>query len=337
MKAIVFTAPEHLEVAETPDPICGPEDVIVHVAAAGICGTDLHIYRNEYFSSFPLIAGHEFCGVITEVGRDVRGLSAGVRIAVDPNLYCGECEFCRSLHGNQCTDLQAVGVTRNGAFGQYVAVPATACYRLPDGLSDLEGASVEPVACVVQAMGRMSIGPGDRALVFGAGPMGLILTQALRHRGASDVVVVDQKANRLDLALTIGAGSALVSGVDLKPRLNALAPRGFHIVVDATGVPSVIEDAFSYLRPHGQFLQFGVAPNHSSVKVNPYDIFRNDWSIIGSFALNHTFEAAIAWLSAGVIDVRPSVSHQVPLDEFPRAFASFAKGETLKVQVLPSA
>ena len=335
MRAVVFTAPEKLEIRRVADPICGPDDVIVEVAASGICGTDLHIYRNEYYSDFPIIAGHEFCGVVTEVGKEAKGVRVGERVAVDPNLYCGECDFCRAQQNNQCLNLQAVGVTRDGAFAEYVSVPARACYRLPDALSDSQGAFVEPLACVVHALNRLRVWPGDGVVIFGAGPMGLLLTQALRHSGAAQVVVVEKQPDRLALAEKLGATQVVAAGIDAARELKDMAPYGFAIVIDATGAPPVIEQAFAYLRPRGQFLQFGVAPNGATISLRPYDVFKNDWTIIGSFALCYTFDPAIAWLANGVVDVRPLVSHTLPLGQFASGFHSFAAGQALKVQILP--
>jgi 2-desacetyl-2-hydroxyethyl bacteriochlorophyllide A dehydrogenase len=335
MQAIVFTAPQTLDIRQVADPGCGPQDVIVKVGAVGICGTDLHIYRNEYYSQFPLIAGHEFCGVIVEVGKEVSDLRVGQRVAVDPNLYCGHCYFCRNRLFNQCLNLQAVGVTRDGAFAEYVAVPAEACYQLPDSLSDSQGAFVEPLCCVIHALNRLHVWPGDNVLIFGAGPMGLLLTQALRHSGASQVVVVEKQTDRLRLARELGATVTVTAGDDQVQVLRDLAPHGFAVVIDATGVPHVIEQAFSYLRPSGQYLQFGVAPNVATINLRPYDVFKNDWTIIGSFAGSYTFQPAIAWLENGVVDVRPLVSHSVPLSDFASVFGLFAAGKTLKVHLLP--
>jgi 2-desacetyl-2-hydroxyethyl bacteriochlorophyllide A dehydrogenase len=337
MQAIVFTGPEQMQLREVADPVCGPEDVIVKIAASGICGTDLHIYHNEYYSTFPLIAGHEFCGVVVEAGKDVGDIARGQRVAVDPNLYCGRCYFCRNLQANQCERLQAVGVDRDGAFAELVSVPARACYVLPDSLSDHEGAFIEPVSCVINALNRLRVWPGDATLILGAGPMGLLLTQAMRHSGASQVVVVEKQADRLALAARLGATHTVAAGAQQTAVLKDLAPHGFAIVIDATGVPSVIESAFNYLRPRGQYLQFGVAPNGATINLRPYDVFRKDWTIIGSFALSYTFQPAIAWLENKVVDVKPLISHVLPLSGFAGGFSAFAAGQTLKVQIVPGA
>jgi 2-desacetyl-2-hydroxyethyl bacteriochlorophyllide A dehydrogenase len=335
MQAVVFTAPETAVIERVPDPACKPDEVVVQVGATGICGTDLHIYRNEYMSDFPVIPGHEFGGVIVEIGKEVTDFRVGERVAVDPNLYCGHCYFCRNEQSNHCLNWQGVGITRPGSFAQYVAAPARAAYRVPESLTDAQAAFIEPVSCVVNAMKRLRVWPADEVLIFGAGPMGLLLVQVMRHNGASQIVVVEKQPDRLALALKMGATAAITAGPDQKEALKELAPYGFAIVIDATGVPAVIEQAFNYLKPRGQYLQFGVAPNHATVKVSPYDIFHKDWTIIGSFAVCYTFQAAIAWMASGVVDVDPLISHQLPLSDFLPAFRSFAAGQTLKVQLLP--
>lgn len=335
MQAVVFPAPETVVVEDVSDPTCAPDEVIIRVARCGLCGTDLHIFRNEYMSEFPVIPGHEFGGEVVEIGRDVTLFAVGDRVAADPNLYCGECYFCRNLQGNHCLNWQGVGITRPGAFAEYVSVPARACYLVPDALSDLEIAFIEPLSCVVHALNRLRVWPGDEVLIFGAGPMGLLLVQALQKSGASQVVVVEPRQERLELARDLGATAAISAGPDQTAQLEELAPYGFAVVVDATGVPAVIEKAFDYLKPRGQYLQFGVTPKDATIRLSPYDVFHRDWTIIGSFALCYTFQPAIAWLSSGVVDVSKLVSDTRPLSEFPTYLQRFAAGETLKVHFLP--
>lgn len=335
MQAVIFPAAETIAIEQVSDPACGPEEVIVQVATTGICGTDVHIYRNEYMSDFPLIPGHEFAGTVVEVGKEVTDFQRGDRVAVDPNLYCGRCYFCRNQQANHCLNWEGVGITRSGGFAQYVAAPARACYRVPDSLSDGEAAFIEPLSCVVHALSRFRVWPGAEVLIFGAGPMGLLLVQALRYSGAAQVVVVEKQADRLALASQLGATATVTVGPDQAKALRELAPYGFAVVIDATGVPAVIEQAFKFLKPRGQYLQFGVTPMESSITLRPYDIFRHDWTIIGSFALCYTFEPAIAWLTNGVINVKPLISHTVPLTDFSDVFQQFAAGKTLKVHLQP--
>jgi 2-desacetyl-2-hydroxyethyl bacteriochlorophyllide A dehydrogenase len=335
MQAVVFPATNQVSVEQVPDPACGEDEVIVRVAQVGICGTDLHIYRGEYPSAFPLIAGHEFGGEIVEVGKGVTGLQRGQRVAVDPNLSCGQCRFCREEAANHCLNWEGIGVTLPGAFAEYVVAPARACYPLPDSLTDAQAAFVEPLSCVIHALRRLRVWPGDEVLIFGAGPMGLLLLQALHRSGASQVVLVEKEATRRDLARKLGATAVLDSGPEGLEGLWQLAPHGFAVVIDATGVPAVIEQALSFLKPRGQYLQFGVAPEGATVRWSPYEVFRNDWTIIGSFALCYTLQPAIAWLANGVVDVDPLISHTLPLAEFEAGFEDFAKGRTLKVHLRP--
>lgn len=336
MQAVIFPEPETIAVERVNDPDCGPDEVVVQVAMCGICGTDLHIYRNEYMSGFPLIPGHEFGGRVVEVGRNVKtGIRVGDRVAVDPNLYCGYCDFCRMEQSNHCRNLRVVGVTQAGAFADYVTVPAQACYQVPDNLDDNQMAFIEPLACIAYGMKRLRVPPADKVVLFGAGPIGLLLLQALRHSGASEIVVVEKQQPRLALAAQLGATATIAPGPDLDEQLKAIAPHGYGVVVDATGAPPVIEQGFTYLRPRGQYLMFGVAPMTAQIKLSPYAVFRNDWQIIGSFALCYTFQQSIAWLANGIVDVRPLVSHTAPLTEFPTLFHQFAEGKTLKVHLQP--
>jgi threonine dehydrogenase-like Zn-dependent dehydrogenase len=335
MQAVIFPAPGEISIERVADPCYEADEVVVQVAQVGICGTDLHIYRNEYHSTFPLIAGHEFAGQIVEVGQRASQRHCGERVAVDPNLYCGQCYFCRQQQANHCLNWQGVGITRPGGFAEYVAVPARACYPVPDHLTDAQAAFIEPLSCVIYALNRLRVWPGDDVLIFGAGPMGLLWVQALRHSGAAQVVVVEKEPPRRSLAQSLGASAALAADPSPAESLTELAPYGFAVVIDATGVPAVIEQALGFVKPRGQYLQFGVAPPGVTIPWPPYEIYRRDLTIIGSFALCYTFQPAIAWLANRVVDITPLVSHTLPLAEFPRGFEDFANGRTLKVHLRP--
>lgn len=333
MKAVVFPDAETISIETVADPSCLPDEVVVQVAHSGICGTDIHIYRNEYLSDFPLIPGHEFGGKIVEVGANVSDMAIGDRVVVDPNLYCNHCDFCRNEQANHCANWQGIGVTRSGGFAEYINVPAKAAYKVPDTLTDTQMAFVEPLACVVWALKRIHVNPADRILIIGSGPMGLLLLQALRHGGASQITMVDKQVTRLNIAETFGASQILVADENQDEQLKAWNPHGYDIVIDATGVPSVIENAFQHLKVRGQFLQFGVTPNNAKIQISPYDIFHKDWTIIGSFAICYTTLPAIAWLENKVIDIEPLVSHKISLNDFENGFKKFMAGESLKVHL----
>ena len=325
MRAVVFERPGEVLEREVPTPEPASGEVVVRVAACGVCGTDAHIFRGEYMADYPIVGGHELAGTIASLGCGVTGWHEGDRVAVDPNIFCGDCYFCKSNRANHCQRFSAVGVTRDGGFAEYVAAPARNLYRVPDGLSLQDAALVEPVSCVVYALQRVRALAGSSALVFGAGPMGQLLLQGLRRSGAASVAVVDRVPTRLALARQLGAESVVLAAGDEPPRdeLRSLKPLGFDVVVDATGLPKVVEGMFEFAKPTAKILFFGVGPKGETVAISPYDVFQNDWEIYGSFAPRYTFHPAIDLISSGAIQVRPVVSHSIPLQDLP----TYLRGE----------
>jgi len=335
MRAAVVEAPGRIVYREVPDPMAGPEEVVLRVAVAGLCGTDLHIYRGEYEAIYPIIPGHEFAGTIVAVGEGVNELAPGMRVTADPNIFCHRCAYCRSGKHNQCVNLRAIGVNQDGAFAEYVRVPRGNVYAIGD-LSFTQAAFAEPLGCVVYALQRTQIRPADQVLLFGAGPMGCLLVQAVAHCGAARLVVSDISAKRLERAAALGATDIVLADAGQGQRLRELAPDGFDVVIDATGVPQVVEAGFAYLRPRAKYLFFGVCPAGAQIRITPYDIFRRDWQIIGSFALSYTIQEAIRWLQAGRVNVEPLISHQIPLAEVQKGLEiAQSDPERMKVLFMP--
>ncbi len=335
MRAVIIEQPESVVVQEKPTPVPGPGEVVVQVAACGICGTDKAIYVGSFLSHYPLTPGHEFSGTVSAVGKGVREVREGDRVAVDPSLFCGECYYCLRLQGNHCVRWGAIGDTADGAFAEYVRVPARNCYKLPDSLSFAEAAVIEPLACVVWGQKRLQAQPGDRVLLLGAGPMGLLWTQALRHGNASEIVVTDLHEPRLALARSLGASHVVRAGQGQEEELRAIAPRGFDVVIDVTGVPSVLQAGFNYVGPMGKVMMFGVCPLKSTITVEPFQVYNKDLTILGSMALNYTFQPAIALLEAGVISVRSMLTHTLPLESFSEALSLAGGPDSAKVQIAP--
>lgn len=335
MRAVVVEQPENVVVREKPTPVPGPGEVVVQVAACGICGTDKAIYAGSFLSHYPLTPGHEFSGTVSSVGADVREVREGDRVAVDPSLFCGECYYCLRLQGNHCVRWGAIGDTTDGAFAEYVQVPARNCYKLSDTLSFEEAAVIEPLACVVWGQKRLQAQPGDRVLLLGAGPMGLLWTQTLRHGNASEIIVTDLHEPRLALARSLGASHTVPAGQGQEEELRALAPMGFDVVIDVTGVPSVLQAGFNYVAPMGKVMMFGVCPLKSTITVEPFQVYNKDLTILGSMALNYTFQPAIALLEAGVVNVRSMLTHTLPLDSFSEALSLAGGPDSGKVQIAP--
>ncbi|HQK83112.1 MAG TPA: zinc-dependent alcohol dehydrogenase family protein [Atribacter sp.] len=336
MKACLFEAKEKYVICDIEKPVPQKDEVLIRVKAVGICGTDIHILKGEYFSDFPLIAGHEFSGEVVEVGEEVTQFQPGDRVTADPNIFCDKCYFCKINKNNHCLDSHVVGVTQNGAFAEYVAVSEKGIFSIPDHLSYSEAALAEPLACVVYGIRRSGIKPGEKVLIFGAGAIGLLLMSLLKMNGASQVVMVDISQKKLDFAKKMGASEVILNNEDGEKKLKAIAPFGFELVADATGSPRVMERELQFVEPDGTFLVFGVAPIGAMMKVEPYDIFRRDIRIIGSYAVKKTMQYSINLLASGKIQVKNLISSTHPLEDFEKGILDFYHDpDHMKIQIIP--
>jgi 2-desacetyl-2-hydroxyethyl bacteriochlorophyllide A dehydrogenase len=330
MRAIVLDQPGSFRVAKVPDPAPGPGQIVVKVDACGICGTDLHIMDGEFPPTpYPITPGHEFAGTVVEVSADVRmDLPAGTRVAVDPSLYCGYCRRCRAGRDNLCENWAAIGDTVDGAFAEYVAVPAVNAYRLPDGFDGQLGAMVEPLACAVHGMRRLGPVFGDTVVLTGAGTMGLLLLQLLAHAGAGPVTVVDRVADRLEVARKLGAAQVATD-------VRALDGERFEIAIDATGVPAVLEGAAGLLDRGGRLLVFGVSPAEASISLSPFRVYNDEITVTGSMAILRSFAPATALIVTGAVDPRPLLSEPLPLEKFGEALNRVRAGQGIKWHIRP--
>jgi D-arabinitol dehydrogenase (NADP+) len=335
VKAAYYEARHEVAVRDAPEPEPGPKDILIRVRACGICGTDQHIYDGDFGGPLPMIGGHELAGDVVAVGPEIlEDIRVGQRVAVNPNLFCGSCFYCRRGQVNHCLRWSAIGVTRDGGFADYVVAPEANVY--PVGDLDYElAAFIEPISCVVYGLKRLRIPVGANALIYGAGPIGLLMLQLVAHGGASDVVVVDLKQEKLDVARSLGAHDVILGGADADDALRATSPLGFDVVIDCTGVPSVVEHMFAHVRNEGKLLFFGVNPTDARIAVSPYDVYRRDLEIVGSFALRYTFHDAFALLRSGAVDVRSLLSDRLPIDLFPEALELAGSGDAFKVQIQP--
>ncbi len=341
MRAVVIDTPGSFRVDSVADPIPHPDEVLVRVGACGICGTDLHIVDGDSpLARYPIIPGHEFAGEVVALGSAITqengnggaNITVGSRVAIEPNLYCGHCEFCRTGHENLCLNYKAIGVTTAGAIAQYVSVPIAKAYVLPDIISLREGALIEPISCAVHGMHILNPRSGDTFLIVGAGTMGLLLLQLAVRGGASRVVMVDVNAQRLARAEMLGA-TRIYSGI--KQALKD-EPLGFSCVIDATGVPAVIENAFTAVKRGGKLMVFGVAPNEAHISLSPFRIYNDEITVLGSMAVLFSFQAALDLISAGVINTEAMLTTALPLEDFPKALDMVRRGEGVKTQVLPT-
>ena len=334
MKAVVVEAPHQVSVQDIPEPVAGRKDVIVEVAACGICGTDIHIIDGEFPpTTYPIVIGHEFGGTVVSVGEDVVEVKVGDRVGVDPTVNCGECYFCQRGKGNLCERWNAIGVgALNGGFAERVAVPERCVYPLPEGMSFRSAALIEPVSCVVHGFHLIDPKPGDAYLVYGAGPMGLQNAAVARFSGARVVAIVDLNPERLEIARSFGFD---VVGASLD-EVRHVAPRGFDVVIEATGRTKVAELAIDAVIRGGTLLLFGVCPPDETAAYSPFKIYNEEITVIGTMAVIHSYGPAIDLLAAGAVDTDKMVTHTFPIERFDEAVALVRAGGGLKVQVTPN-
>jgi len=211
VRAAIIKSAGNVSVETVDDPTPGSGEVIVEVAACGLCGTDLHILDGEFAPSLPVIPGHEFAGRIVALGPDALDVREGDRVAVDPSLYCNQCHYCRIGHNNLCLRWGAIGVTEPGGAAQYVAVPAANCARLPDHIETADATLIEPLSCAVRGYDVLRSQLGSHVLIYGAGTMGLMMLELAKRVGAVSVDIVDVNPDRLTVARQLGCSNAATS------------------------------------------------------------------------------------------------------------------------------
>ena len=332
MKAVVIEEPNRVAIKQVADPTPLPSEAVVKVEACGICGTDIHVLRGEFAPTrYPIVPGHEFCGEVVAIGSDARNLKVGDFVAVDPSLFCGRCRQCRAGRFNLCEYWNAIGVgSANGASAEFVAVPSANAFPLPPDLPRHWGALVEPLSCAVHGLDMVDAKVAEDYLIYGAGTMGLLLAQLAKDAGASRVEMVERNPKRHDLAKRLAADRIAVSADELE------RPRGWDVVIDATGVVPAIEDGIRRVARGGTFLMFGVANSDATATFSPFRIYNDEIKIVGSMAVLHSFERALSLLAKGVIDCEAMITNRFKLDEYQTAIDTFLAGSGLKVQVAPA-
>lgn len=328
MKAVVIEEPHRLDVTRLDDPTPDSSSAILSVEATGICGTDLHLLEGDISQArYPVVPGHEFCGEVVAAGRGVTNLRVGDFVAVDPNLPCGHCQFCRVGRSNLCENYRALGVTLNGAAAEFVSVPSANAFALPPDIPRRWGTLVEPLSCAVHGFDQIGLRLASSYLIYGAGTMGLMLAQLARHAGPSQVDMVDKNPARFELAQRLAADRAAQSADQFD------RPGGWDVVIDATGAAPAIEDGLRRVMRGGTFLLFGVASAEATARFSPFSVYRDEIRVIGSMAVLHSFERGLALLVRGVIDCEAMITHRFPLEDYSAAIETFKGGSGLKVQV----
>ena len=338
MKGAFFLGNREFEVRDMEKRPLAADEVRIRVMACGVCGTDVHIYHGEAGSAEvtpPVVLGHEYAGIVEEVGADVKGLAPGDHVAVDPNIYCGACTPCRDGKKQFCEHLQALGVTRDGGFAQYSAAPAAQCFKLAPELPFEAGAMAEPLACCLHGIDAAGIRPGSTVCVIGGGAIGLLMA---RLSGAAKVILSEPVELRRSAGLSVGADLAVDPlREDLSARVREAAGKsGADVVIECVGNTAATRSAFEAAGFGATVLLFSVPAPTATVPLPLFDVYKKELAIRGSFINPDTHLRAVELLSAGRINVEPLITHTFGIGEMEQAIKMQMGGESIKVMVLPN-
>ena len=329
MQVVRIEQPNRVKMADVPVPQPNENELLIKVMASGICGTDIHILRGEYMGDYPVIPGHEFSGIVEQVGNSTTRFQIGDRVAVEPNIACGNCYNCLHNRQNFCLNWQGVGVTRPGGMAQVVVAPEKAVFSIRE-LPFEHGAFMEPLSCVLHGVERANIRLADSVAILGAGPIGILLLQIVRLQGAVRVSVVEKNRARADLAVAYGASECFMN-------VDRLKEDHYDVVIDATGFVPLMERSIDFVRRGGTVLLFGVPPSGQRMELEAFEVFRKGLTILSSFTSVRNSYQAVALLESERVDVSSLVSHQLPLDAFERGVELIERGleDVKKVMILP--
>ena len=340
MRAIVIHEAGDLRVENRESSATGPGEVRVRLAAGGVCGSDLHYYNHGGFGSVrlkePMILGHEVSGHVAEVGPGVEGLETGDLVAVSPSRPCGACRFCGEGLHNQCLNMRFYGSAMpfphvQGAFREELIADASQCVRA-DGLSAAEAAMAEPLSVGLHATRRAGELLGKRVLVTGCGPIGVLAIVAARRAGAAEIVATDLVPNALKHAAAAGADRT----IDMSETPDALdaytADKGwFDVLYECTGTARALSGAIAAMRPRGVVMQLGLG---GDMMVPMMQITVKELDLRGSFRFHEEFAIAVKLMQSGLVDVKPVITHTIPLDDAELAFRiANDRGRSMKTQI----
>lgn len=329
--SVLVTAGEvRLETRATPKP--GPHEVLVRVSAVGVCGSDVHYYDHgrigPYIVENPLVLGHELSGVIVDVGEQVERARIGERVAVEPQRPCRSCIQCRRGRYNLCPDMRFYATPPvDGAFAEYVTIEADFAFTIPDSISDEAAALIEPLSVAIAACRRAQVRPGQRVLIAGAGPIGIITAQVARAFGASEVHISDLVEERLEFALTHGATHAV------RPGQDDTAALGVDAFIDASGAPSAIRAGICAVGPGGFAILVGLGNDTMELPIS-YIQDREIW-VSGVFRYVDTWPLAIQLVATGRVDLDAIVTSRFSLDDAEAALNETKSPTAMKVVVNP--
>ena len=318
-QAAVLYAPHDIRIEERPVPRPGPGEVLIEVKAVGVCGSDVHYYEHGRIGSYvvrqPLILGHESAGVIVAVGEGVNTSRVGERVAIEPGIPDGVCEQCRAGRYNLCPNVRFFGTPPiDGAFTNYVTIPGSFAYTLPDQMSDEEGALIEPLSVGLWACRKAQLQGADRLLITGAGPVGLLAMKVALALGATQITMTDVSPQRLEVARKLGATRT----VNVAKELLADAGVEADVLIECSGNQKALMDGIRSLRPAGKAIAVGMSPGEE-VSVPMSFIQNREITLTGTFRYANTYADAIALVASGRIDLKPIITGHYALEETEQA------------------
>lgn len=335
MKYAVLYAPLDLRLDEKPVPDVKSGQVLVKIAACGICGTDTLIYTGKIPVKLPYSPGHECAGVVHEVGEGVLSVKTGDRVAVDPNHDCGFCHYCRRGYPHLCENQKTLKLKSNGGFAEYIMVPAKLVHKIPDQVSFQEAALIETLSCCIHIVDAAGIRIGDTVVIIGGGAMGLMLVQLARQKGAGQIVVSEPVEFKRKLAVELGADLGVNPlNEDLPAAVRKINPYGANVVIEGVGLPAAIEQACNMLARHGMLVLAGLCPENKTVPVCPYRITRDEITVKGAFLNPFSFARAIDCL--GRIAKDRLITGTYPLNAVAKAMEAAQSGNNVKIVINPN-
>lgn len=338
MRAALLVEPGRFELRDVPRPDPGPDEALIRIARTGICGTDIHIFNGHYAAEhLPMIPGHEFTGHVAALGAQLTGLREGQPVVVDMNIGCQRCYWCRRNEILNCPEMRQIGITMDGAFAEFIAVPARLVIPAPDTTSAEVLALTEPLACVVRAARKARVSFAQSALVIGAGPIGNLHVQLLRTIGVAPIIVADVSADRVRMALEAGADVGVSDPANLEDAvLKATGGRGADIVIESVGHPALYAQAMKLIRKGGHVAAFGLTGAGETLHVDILQTILQETSIKGSVAgMGEDMHDALTLLTHGRIATAAFTGADYPLDRIQEAFDSFRdRPGDLKTQIV---
>lgn len=338
MRAAVFYEPGVIRVEEREIREPDQDEVLIRVMAAGVCGTDMHIFAGAKGASEcfpPVVLGHEFCGIVERIGKNVTKVKPGDHVTVDPSIMCGKCYSCQIGEPHFCDDYSATGVTYDGGFAEFCTVNEKQLYLLRPEVSFEEGAMCEPLGCCLHGIDRAGIRTGDTVLVIGGGAIGLIMLQLVALSGATTVMLAEPVEKKRKLALELGADivyDPLTENADDVCRKHGI--RKINVVIECVGSKATMMDAFRYCGKEGRILLFGLTEPDCEIPVKPYEIFQRELTITASYVNPYTHGRAADLINSGKLRLKELISDRIPLDEINRAFE--IRGKNGKMMVFPA-